>query len=220
MKLQDIIAKIQAGKELTQEEKDFLKSYKEPDANEAEKAKAAYEAEVKKREQAESAAAELKAKIDEHEAKGLSEVEKLKRGYEAEMAKTRKLVETSAAALATAEAKLADTEFKSGVSGLASKHNFLDPEYLAFAAKSKGVKLDDEKAVTELMKGLKESSPALFKVDASAGAGSQPPAGQGAAGATRLNEIMGKANASPTELAEAMGLAEAAKKETAGNGTK
>lgn len=179
MKLTDILKKVTAGEEISQEEKDFLTAYKPEEIP-----KSRLDQEIAKRKEAETAKQGLeteletiKSKVEELEGKGLSEVDKVKKETEKEMNKLKQQLAAELTAKETAANELNSMKRKASISDLAAKHNFTDPEFLDFKASSSKLDLVDEAKVKEFMDGLKTASPKMFKVDAASGGGSNPGGG-------------------------------------------
>ena len=200
MKIKDILKKVSAGKELTEEEKQFLESY-DPESDESRIPKTRLDAEIAKvkaeKERADSLEQQLadaQAKIEEAENAGKTEAEKTA----AANAKTLKALQTQVDALTKerddANAKLAKSERTAKISAIAGKHNFSDSDYLDFLMNSQEVDLDDEGAVSGAMKKLGETRPELFKSTAKPGGGTGGNGGKPDAksGQARIDELLGK----------------------------
>ena len=147
---------------------------------------------------------ELTGKVEELESKDLSEADKVKRDTAKEIEKLQKQVKDLTEERDGKAKALADTEFKTKVSGIAAKYNFVDSDYLQFRIKSGEIDLDDEKAVSAFVKELEKNSPNLFKSSAKPGSGTgtekvvTPPA----TSEQRLKELLAKPELSRREVAE------------------
>jgi len=176
MKLTDILKKVTAGEEISQEEKDFLTAYKPeeiPKSRLDQEILKRREAETKKQE-LETELNEVKGKVEELENKGLPEVEKLKKEMGKELEKLKKQLSDELTAKEAAAGELNSLKRKASISELAAKHNFTDPEFLDFKVSTAKLDLGDEAKVAEFMNSLKTASPKMFKVDGKPGAGSSP----------------------------------------------
>lgn len=207
MNLTELLKKVAKGETLTDEEKAFLAAYKEDDSR-IPKSRLDEELAKKKdlQKQLDATTAkqsELEAQLEELKTSGLSAEEKVKKEVEKEI---NKLKAENAALLKERDekaAKIAEIEFNESVSKVAAKHNFADPEYLAYLVKSGNVDLADEKKVNEFVKGLETSKPNLFKSNAKPGGGTKPTEGQqGSAGEARMKELLAKPNLTMAEAAE------------------
>lgn len=235
MKIEEILAKVAKGETLTEAEKQFAAEYKPGagdagggDDNSARIPKARLDAEIAKRKEAEAKNAELATKVDdltskveELETAGMSEAEKAKK--EAEKASAKQAAELARLTKERDEAvrKAAEMEFAGKVQALAAKHNFTDPDYLAFKLRAGEVKLDDEGAVTTFMKGLEKSAPGMFRSTAKPGAGTTANGTQTAqpsAAKKRLEELNSKKELTNREVAEVIELQGKVKAEAAQNG--
>lgn len=235
MKIEEILAKVAKGETLTESEKQFAAEYKPGagdagggDDNSARIPKARLDAEIAKRKEAEAKNAELATKVDdltskveELETAGMSEAEKAKK--EAEKTSAKQAAELARLTKERDEAvkKAAEMEFAGKVQALAAKHNFTDPDYLAFKLRAGEVKLDDEGAVTTFMKGLEKSAPGMFRSTAKPGAGTTANGTQTAqpsAAKKRLEELNSKKELTNREVAEVIELQGKVKAEAAQNG--
>lgn len=205
-----LFEKLMAGEELTPDEKKYLKDHA-PDADESRIPKTRLDQEITKRKNAEqqvtdltSKIEELTGKVEELESKDLSEADKVKRDTAKEIEKLQKQVKDLTEERDGKAKALADTEFKTKVSGIAAKYNFVDSDYLQFRIKSGEIDLDDEKAVSAFVKELEKNSPNLFKSSAKPGSGTgtekvvTPPA----TSEQRLKELLAKPELSRREVAE------------------
>jgi hypothetical protein len=175
MNIKDVLKKVAEGKELTKEEKDFLSSYEE-NSGDGKIPKERLDREIAKRKDVETKLAEtsealeeIKGRMEELETKGMPEKDKLTK----DMAKLAKQVETLTGERDGLKADLDGMKFSGTVAKLAAENNFTDPEYLGYLVKSKKLAVDDPEAVKTFVGDLKKSSPKLFKVDTSSGAGTQ-----------------------------------------------
>lgn len=210
MKISEILKKISEGKELSDVEKEFAKSYVEPKGDDGKAAQLQQELEQLKTEKA-----DLQKKIDEAENAKLSDVEKLTKQVNALNTQIANLTKERDE-LKTANAGMA---FDHGVEKLAREYKFTDVDFLKF--KIQGAKLDITKAdkVAEFMGNLKKDSPKFFEAEVNHGGGGTPPNPEGGDGGgtdkkARLAEIMKKENPSALELAEAMKLSDEIKAES------
>lgn len=215
MKIAELLEKIANGETLTDEEKKFIKEYKEPEPDPNRIPKARLDEEIQKRRAAEEKEGELQAKLSELESKveelttkGMSEAEKAKR----ESAKTLKTLQDQVAALTKerdeSKAKAEEMEFRGRVSELASQHHFTDPEYLAYKLRGGKVNLDDATAVSGFFSELEKSSPSLFQSEAKGGAGTSGENGQKGANAyqSRIDELLKKPSLTLRESQEVIEL--------------
>lgn len=209
MNIKEILKKITAGKELSDEEKTFLNDYDpEKDENRIPKTRldqesAKTKAEKQRADELEEKFSELQAKYEELENSGKSEAEKAAAANEKALKALQKQVDTLTKERDAANANLAKSERTSAISKIASKHNFSDAEYLDFLANSKEVDLKDESAVTSFMKELGNSRPELFKSSAKSGGGTNGNGKNNASGNdARLKELLGKTELTPREAAE------------------
>lgn len=235
MKIEEILAKVAKGETLTDAEKQFVADYKPgaadtgPEENAARIPKARLDAEIAKRKEAEDKNAELAAKledltskVEELETAGMNEAEKAKK--EAEKASAKQAAQLAQLTKERDEAvkKAAEMEFNGKVQALAARHNFTDPDYLAFKLRAGAVKLDDDGAVATFMKGLEKAAPGMFKSTAKPGAGTTANGTQTAqpsAAKKRLDELNSKKELTNREVAEVIELQGKVKAEAAQNGT-
>ena len=200
MKIKDILKKVAVGKELTDEEKQFLESY-DPESDESRIPKTRLDAEIAKvkaeKDRADGLAQQLadaQSKLEEAENAGKTEAEKTA----AANAKALKTLQDQVDALTkerdTANAMLAKSERATKISAIAGKHNFFDSDYLDFLMNAQEVDLDDETAVSSAMKKLGETKPELFKSTAKPGGGTGGNGGSSDAktGQARIDELLGK----------------------------
>lgn len=202
MKISEILKKVLEGKELTDAEKEALKTFKEPEDNSGKETELQKQIDALKQEKS-----ELQSKIDEAENAKLTDQQKLEKqietlnGQVAALTKERDSLKTANAAMS----------FDHGVEKLAREHKFTDVDFLKF--KIQNAKLDISKAdkVTEFMTSLKKDSPRFFEAEVNHGGGGSPTGKEnggsdGVSSRDRLAEIMKKENPSAAELAEAMKL--------------
>ena len=226
MKLEELLAKIAKGEKLTDEEKEFIKNYKEPEPDPNRIPKSRLDEEIAKRKEAESRGDELQAKLSELEAKveelntkGLSEAEKAKR----ESAKTLKTLQEQVAALTKerdeSKAKADAMEYRGKVTELAKSRRFTDIDYLEYKLQSAKVNLDDQTAVAGFFGELEKSAPHLFESTAKAGSGSSDNKGSSGASAyqARMDELLSKQSLSSRETAEVIELQSRIEAEQSGN---
>ncbi|MBO4620360.1 MAG: hypothetical protein J5654_09655 [Victivallales bacterium] len=215
MKLEELLAKIANGEKLTDEEKEFIKNYKEPEPDPNRIPKSRLDEEIAKRKEAESRGDELQAKLSELEAKveelntkGMSEAEKAKR----ESAKTLKALQEQVAALTKerdeSKAKADAMEYRGKVTELAKSRRFTDIDYLEYKLQSAKVNLDDQTAVAGFFGELEKSAPHLFESAAKAGSGSSDNKGGSGASAyqSRIDELLAKPSLSTRESQEVIDL--------------
>jgi chromosome segregation ATPase len=217
MKIEEIIKKLQEGKELTEAEKEFLKNY---DFSEAARIpKSRLDQEIEKRKAAEAQAAslqakmdELSAKIEELEGKGLSEAEKAKKETEKVVSGLKKELEKLTKERDDAAASLKAIERKAKVKEIADKHNFSDSDYLDYLASSKQINIEDEAATMAFVRELEQKSPELFRSTAKPGGGTKG-AGDQQGGAPpdaekRIKELLAKPELTSREAGEVIKLQE------------
>lgn len=217
----ELIRKLLAGETLTPEEKAYLKDYN-PDNDENRIPKTRLDQEITKRKNAEKEVTDLTTRIDELTVKveelensGLGEAEKAKKEAEKELNKLKQQISTLTAERDEAQSKLTESEFKTKVSEIAAKHNFVDSEYLGFKVKADEIDLADEKAVTAFVKGLEKSSPNLFKSNVKPGGGTGKGGKVDDDNQSRLKELLGKKELTSNDLAE---IAELEEQSNAANG--
>lgn len=224
MNIKEILKKITAGKELSDEEKTFLNDYDpEKDENRIPKTRldqesAKTKAEKQRADELADQLAELQSKYEELENSGKTEAEKAAAANEKTLKALQKQVDTLTKERDAANANLAKSERTSAISKIASKHNFSDAEYLDFLANSKEVDLKDESAVASFMKELGNSRPELFKSSAKSGGGTNGSGKNNVSGNdARLKELLGKTELTPREAAEVYEL-QTSKSSGDGNG--
>ena len=214
MKISEILKKVLEGKELTDVEKEALKSFRDPEENSGKETELQKQIDTLKQEKD-----ALQSKIDEAENANLTDQQKLQKqidtlnGQVAALTKERDNLKSANAAMS----------FDHGVEKLAREHKFTDVDFLKF--KIQNAKLDISKAdkVTEFMTALKKDSPRFFEAEVNHGGGGTPPGKEnggpdGVSSRERLAEIMKKENPSAAELAEAMKLSEEIKAQEAVDG--
>lgn len=188
MKFADIQKKILAGEELSEQEKEFLKNYKEPKD---------LSGTVK---ELEEKVENLEKEKDEKAEKDLTEAQKLQKTNDKLIKERDEL-----------KAKQVESEFESKVSKLAATHKCNDVGYLKYTIKTREIKIDDETAASEFMDNFKKEFPKFFDVDANNGGGgsnidtTQNPSG---GGLTEFASIINKgADASTIDRDRAMDIA-------------
>lgn len=213
MKIKDILKKVTDGKELSDEEKEFLAEYDpEKDENRIPKSRLDQES-AKARTEKERADGlqtqldELQTRYEELENAGKTEAEKATAANAKALSALQKQVNELTKERDEAKASLAKSERTSAIGKIAGKHNFSDPDYLDYLANSKEIDLNDESAVAGFMKELGNSRPELFKSSAKSGGGTS---GGGKADVTgheaRLKELLGKDELTTREANEVIEL--------------
>ena len=204
MKISEILKKMLEGKELTDAEKEAVKSFRDPEDNSGKESELQKQIDALKQEKS-----ELQSKIDEAENAKLTDQEKLEKQIKT-LTDQENTLTTERDNLKTANAAMV---FDHGVEKLAREHKFTDVDFLKF--KIQNAKLDISKAdkVTEFMTSLKKDSPRFFEAEVNHGGGGSPTGKEnggsdGVSSRDRLAEIMKKENPSAAELAEAMKLSE------------
>lgn len=223
MKIEDILKKIAEGKELTEEEKEFAKNWKDEKIP-----KDRLDTEIEKRKEAErkleeqqTKLTELTEKVESLENGNLSEVEKVKKESEKLQKQLSEQLKKAQEERDKAQGELAASLRKASIADIAAKHKFSDADYLDFLLKGKEVKIDDENAVNAFMGELVKSSPHLFKSDVQSGGGT----GQGNGGGTdidtkksRMEELLKKDTLTVSESSEVIRLSEEVKQAEASAG--
>ncbi len=174
MKIEDVLAKVGKGEELTDAEKAFLKDYKEPDV-EAEVNSRSKKERVKLEKQIADLKTDMATAAEELESakEGGSEVEKLKR--EAEKNKTK--LEKAAADLEAANLSHAETNRTNALNGV--EINWLkgvSPKYKDSVLQEafEGIEtedLSDESIVTPIVKKIIANNERFITAEAAGGAG-------------------------------------------------
>lgn len=225
MNLKDLLAKIDKGEKLTDEERTFLAGLEKQDAPAEEESKggaenripkARLDAEIGKRKEAETAMESLKTQLEELtgklqalEDKDLTEQEKLKKESERQAAKQAAELAKATKERDEALARIADFEFKNRISDIAEKHGFIDPEYLGYRLKQGKIELDKDDSIADFIAELEKAQPALFKSSVRAGGGTASGNVAGAQGVQsnqRYEELQGKKELSQREVAEFIAL--------------
>ena len=213
MELKEVIAKIVAGEQLTDDEKKYLADWKD----DGRIPKARLDQEIQKRKDAEGKQSELSAKVDalteqleEMKSAGMTDAEKAKNEFSKQLGKLQKELEAASKQRDENAKELETLKFKAAVGEIAKKYNFSDADYLGYRLRSADISLDDESGVGGFIKTLEQSSPQLFASSAKSGGGtaSGHQASTIDAAKARLAELGGKAQLSSRELAEVVELSE------------
>ncbi|MBS1369468.1 MAG: hypothetical protein HPZ91_05865 [Lentisphaeria bacterium] len=160
MDLMEIIRKAAAGEALSGEERSMLAGFRPGDEGSAE---------LGKRNR------ELEARLEELEKSALTEPEQLRRRYDAELARLRESLQCTGAERDAAKQELARIGFRSRIDRLAQEQGFSDADYLEYLCSRNRIDPESAEAVEPFMKGLRESSPRLFRLDLAPGAPEPPP---------------------------------------------
>lgn len=211
MKLADVLKKIANGEKLTDEEMEFLKSYKE---DESRIPKSRLDEEIQKRKASDEQATSLKEKLDELNQKledlqnqSLTDAEKAKKATEKQIAELNKQVQSLTTERDAAKSELAASARRARVAEIAQKYGFTNADYLGFLMQGAELKLDDDNAVTTYMGTLTKEQPELFRSTAKPGSGAQPQGGSDADGArSRLAELMKSPSLTMREASEVIEL--------------
>ncbi len=205
MKLTEILKKVSDGKDLTDEEKDFLAQYdptKEKDGfvpkSRLDSEIAKFKAQEKKTQELETNIATIQSQLDELSNKGLSEVEKNKK----DMEKLQTQLADMTKKHDDANKKYSDMLFNNQVEQIAKKNNFTDSSYLSFLIKSKNIDIEKDDDVKNLVTELTTSSPNLFKSDAKSGSGGKPNNDGIESSKLRVDELLKKDTLTKSELSE------------------
>ena len=211
MKLADVLKKIANKEELTAEELEFLKNYKE---DEARIPKTRLDEEIQKRKASDEQATSLKEKLDELNQKledlqnqSLTDAEKAKKATEKQIAELTKQVQSLTTERDAAKSELAASARRARVAEIAQKYGFTNADYLSFLMQGAELKLDDDNAVTTYMGTLTKEQPELFRSTVKPGSGAQPQGGGDADGArARLAELMKSPSLTMREASEVIEL--------------
>ena len=229
MTIEEVLKKVVDGAELTAEEKAFLAEYKpEGSENRIPKSRldqeiAKHKAEKERADKLDSELSELKEQLEELQNNGKSEAEKAKAAMDKEFAKLKKQVDDLTKERDGAKQQLAKSERTAKVAALASKHKFVNAEYLDFLAASKELDLDDDAAATSFMAELGKSHPELFTSTVKPGGGTTGTGNDSDGARQRISELLKKPELSTREAGEVIKLqqglaAESAKNNNAKNG--
>ena len=178
MAIQEVLAKVVEGKDLTDDEKKALKEYREPDvqAEVDKKAKAIKrEAEDKaksKVDELQELVNDLQGKLEERSQSGLSEVEKMKKDLE----KAQKAKSDADAQLEKMKTENANLARNHRVDAIFSELPFIDgvdkkDMRTLFGSAVGETDLDSEDAVKDLVTQFKTRNKALISANVSGGAG-------------------------------------------------
>lgn len=211
MKLADVLKKIANGEKLTDEEMEFLKSYKE---DESRIPKSRLDEEIQKRKASDEQVNGLQAKLDELNQKledlqnqSLTDAEKAKKATEKQIAELTKQVQSLTTERDAAKSELAASARRARVSEIAQKYGFTNADYLSFLMQGAELKLDDDNAVTTYMGTLTKEQPELFRSTAKPGSGAQPQGGNDVDGAkARIETLFQKPTLTQREAAEVIEL--------------
>ena len=213
MELRDVIAKIVAGEELTDEEKKYLADWKD----DGRIPKSRLDQEIQKRKDAEGRGSELSEKVDELTAQieelknaGLTDAEKAKNEFSKQLGKLQKELEAASKQRDETAKELENLKFNAAVGEIAKKYGFSDSDYLGYRLRSADIAIDDESGVSGFIRSLEQSSPQLFTSSARSGGGTASGHQTSTidAAKARLVELGGKAQLSSRELAEVVELTE------------
>lgn len=222
MKLADVLKKIANKEELTAEELEFLKNYKE---DETRIPKTRLDEEIGKRKASEEQASGLQAKLDELTQKlediqnqSLSEADKAKKATDKQIAELTKQVQALTGERDAAKTELEASVRRAKVAEIAQKYGFTNADYLGFLMQGAELKLDDENAVTTYMGTLTKEQPELFRSTVRPGSGAQSQAGTTEAAKARMTELLKNPNLTMREASEVIELSAKINAETNKNG--
>lgn len=213
MKLADVLKKIANKEELTAEELEFLKNYKE---DETRIPKTRLDEEIGKRKASEEQASGLQAKLDELTQKlediqnqSLSEADKAKKATDKQIAELTKQVQALTGERDAARSELEASVRRAKVAEIAQKYGFTNADYLGFLMQGAELKLDDDNAVTSYMGSLTKEQPEMFRSNAKPGSGARPQGGSDVDGAkARMTELLKNPNLTMREASEVIELSE------------
>ena len=223
--IKNILKNVVSGKNLTDEEKDFLAKY-EPEQSDSRGYKAKFDEEALKhkteKERADNLSNELAAlqeKFENLENAGKSEAEKAKIQYEKEIAKLGTQVKTLTKERDEALSKFQKAERRAVIEKLSEKYGFTDSEYLDFLLSAKSIDLSDENTTSAFMQDLGKSSQHLFKSSAKPGSSTSTESINSTNAQNRLKELLGKKELTPREAGEVIKIQEEIKANSSENKT-
>jgi len=182
MNIADILKKVVAGTTLSQEENDFLKSYKEGAGIPKER----LDREIQAKKDAEAAKAEAeKAKKDAEERlkaledSKLSDAEKAEKERKTREETNNRRIETLERQRDEAEAKAKSQDFRNNIQDLGKTHKVEDTETLQMFAEKEKLDFSDKDSVNAFIESQKTARPSLFGAEVKGGSGAKPGIGTG-----------------------------------------
>lgn len=162
MKINDILAKMLRKEELTEAERKFLETYREPKPDTSKLTELQQQLD-----QLRAANEELQSKLDEKDDKGKTEAERLQN----ELSRTKTKLAAAEKERDSIRAEKDALEFDNSVGALAAEHKFSDREYLKYLAVARKLDVKDKEAAKSFMENLKKESPKYFDAEVNRGGG-------------------------------------------------
>ena len=200
MKINDILAKMLRKEELTEAERKFLETYREPKPDTSKLTEL-----QRQLDQLRAANEELQSKLDEKDDKGKTEAERLQN----ELSRTKTKLAAAEKERDSIRAEKDALEFDNSVGALAAEHKFSDREYLKYLAVARKLDVKDKEAAKSFMENLKKESPKYFDAEVNRGGGGTGEDGgdghgrnTGEEGKGRIEELLKKPELTLSEAAE------------------
>lgn len=200
MKINDILAKMLRKEELTEAERKFLETYREPKPDTSKLTELQQQLN-----QLQTEKDELQSRLDEKDDKDKTETERL----QGELTRMKTKLAAAEKERDTVRAEKESLEFDNSVGALAAEHRFGDREYLKYLVGARKLDVKDKEAARAFMENLKKDSPKYFEAEVNRGGGGTGGDGgdghgnnAGKEGKGRIEELLKKPELSLAEAAE------------------